>query len=95
MTNEQKIENGVCYFYKVEAEDLYSCSKSKYPYGIARKNLQYLLYEGGVKVYDIAKLFGISERLVFRNCAEINVALKSDTKIKEDVEAIKNIIKQF
>ena len=95
MTNEQKIENGVCYFYKVEAEDIYSCSKSNYPYGIAKKILQYLLYESGVKPYEIAKLFNISSRLVFRNCAEINVALKSDTKIKEDVEAIKNIIKQF
>lgn len=95
MTQEQKIENGVCYFYKVEAEDLYACSKSKYPYGIARKALQYLLYENGVKVYIVSKMFGISERLVFRNCAEISVALKSDTKIKDDIESIKNIIKQF
>lgn len=91
----KNIEKAVCSFYKVEAEAAYKTSRSKYPIGTCKDILMYMYYANGMKVYDIAKMFGISERLVFRKCAEINLALKSDTKIKEDVEAIKNIIKQF
>ena len=92
MENLKKIEKAVCSFYKVEAEAAYKTSRSKYPLGTAKDVLMYMYYANGFKVYDIAKMFGVSERLVFRKCAEINVALKSDTKIKEDIESINKII---
>lgn len=84
----KKIEQTVCGFYKVDAEEAYTTHNSRYPYGICKGVLMYMYYAYGIKVCDIAKMFGISERLVFRKCAEINVALKSDTKIKEDVDKI-------
>lgn len=82
------IELAVCKFYKVEPKELYETKKSVYPLGFAKKALMYLYYANGMKVYDIAKAFGISTRRVFKNVAEVQVGLKSDTKIKEDIETI-------
>lgn len=83
------IEATVCKFYKVEPRELYETKKSVYPLGFAKKALMYLYYANGLKVYDIAKMFGVSTRRVFTNVAEVQVGLNADTKIKEDIETIK------
>lgn len=82
------IESAVCKYFKVEPNELYETKKSVYPLGFAKKALMYLYYANGMKVYDIAKLFQISTRRVFKNVAEVQVGLKADTKIKEDIETI-------
>lgn len=92
MEKEKIIENAVCEFYKVDPNEVYTSHKSRYPMDAAKRVLMYLLYAEGVKVYDIADAFEISERLVYRNVAEVQVALKSDTKIKEDITAINKLL---
>ena len=88
----KKIENAVCGFYKVSADEVYTTKNSVYPYGIARRMLMYLLYVNGMKVYHIAKLFGVSVRITNKYVAEIHVEWKKDTKIREDIESINKII---
>lgn len=88
----KKIEKAVCGFYKVSENDVYTKKNSVYPYGIARRMLMYLLYVNGMKVYHIAKLFGVSVRITNKYVAEIHVEYKKDTKIREDIESINKII---
>ena len=71
---------------------VYTTKNSVYPYGIARRMLMYLLYVNGMKVYHIAKLFGVSVRITNKYVAEIHVEWKKDTKIREDIESINKII---
>ena len=92
MEQYSNIESAVCKFYKVEPNELYETKKSVYPLGFAKKALMYLYYANGMKVYDIAKAFGISTRRVFKNVAEVQVGLKSDTKIKEDIDSINQLL---
>lgn len=84
----KKIEKAVCDFYKVSTDEVYTTKNSVYPYGIARRMLMYLLYVNGMKVYHIAKLFGVSVRITNKYIAEIHVENKKDTKIREDIEKI-------
>lgn len=92
MTLFDKIESAVCKFYKVEPKGIYETRKSVYPFGCAKKALMYLYYANGMKVYDIADRFQISTRRVFKNVAEVQVGLKADTKIREDIEFIKLLL---
>lgn len=92
MKNKKDIENAVCQHFKVKVEDLYEGKKHTYPEGIARTALIYLLYEQGNKSYIIAENFGVTQRLIQMTCAKVSVALKSDTKIREDIAKIKRII---
>lgn len=85
----KKIEKVVCDFYKVSADDVYTTNRSKYPIGTAKDILMYLYRANDMKTSNIAKIFGISERLVYRKYTEVKTELKSETKIKEDIETIK------
>lgn len=58
MEKKKNIEKAVCEYFKVKPKDLYSLSKRKYPQGIARDILMYLLFANGYKSYTIAEMFG-------------------------------------
>lgn len=92
MNTKKKIEKAVCEFYKVEVKDLYSLHDRKYPYDGARNVLMYLLYKNKMKSYELAVEFDMSDRMVFKRLAEVSVALKSDTKLKEDIETIEKCL---
>ena len=92
MNTRKKIENAVCKYYKVEVKDLYALHNRKYPFDGARNVLMYLLYKNKMKSYELAVEFGMSDRMVFKRLAEVSVALKSDTKIKEDIETIEKCL---
>ena len=94
MTTKKDIENAVSTYFKVATKDLYEGKHHVYPYDGARRVLAYMLYDNGVKIYDIEEAFSISNRQAFRMVAEVQVALKSDTKIKEDVESINKMLNQ-
>ena len=89
---KENIEKAVCEYFKVEAKDLYHPQKHKYPLGGARDVLMYLLYAAGYKVYIIQEWFNVSDAATYRHIAEVSVALKSDTKIKEDITAINKLL---
>jgi hypothetical protein len=36
--------------------------------------------------------FGFARTMVYRRCAKISIALKSDTKIKEDIDRINKLL---
>ena len=86
--NESEIEKAVSAHFKVDAADLYKKGKYTYPYDGARSAMMWLLYSNGVKSYVLSELFGITDRQVQIICARACVALKSDTKFKEDIEKI-------
>ena len=88
MEKIKQIEKAVCGFYKVEPQEIYTTKKSVYPYDVCKKVLMYLLFRNKVREYDIAPMFGVSVRTVSKNIGEVKRAMKSDTKIKEDVEII-------
>lgn len=90
--NKENIEKAVCEYFKVEAKDLYHSQKHKYPFGGARNILMYLLYAAGYKVYVLQDWFNVSNTIVYRYVAEVSVALKSDTKIKEDIDNINKLL---
>jgi chromosomal replication initiation ATPase DnaA len=92
MNTRKKIEKAVCEYYKVEVKDLYSLHNRKYPYDGARNVLMYLLYKNKMKSYELAVEFDMSDRMVFKRLAEVSVALKSDTKLKEDIETIEKCL---
>lgn len=92
MTQKSKIEKAVCEYYKVEVKDLYSLHNRKYPFDGARNVLMYLLYKNKMKSYELAVEFDMSDRMVFKRLAEVSVALKSDTKLKEDIETIEKCL---
>ena len=48
-----------------------------------------------MKVYDVANAFGISQRLVFRNVAEMNVCLKKEPKAHDDYISIVSIFEKL
>ena len=52
----------------------------------------YLLYASGYKVYIIQDWFNVSMAIIYRHLAEVSVALKHDTKIKEDIEKINKLL---
>lgn len=89
---KKEIENAVCKYFKVEAKDLYHPQKHKYPLGGARDILMYLLYASGYKVYIIQDWFNVSRAIIYRHLGEVNIALKSDTKIKEDITEINKLL---
>ena len=89
---KENIEKAVCEYFKVEAKDLYHPQKHKYPLGGARDILMYLLYASGYKVYIIQDWFNVSRAIIYRHLGEVNIALKSDTKIKEDITAINKLL---
>lgn len=93
MEKKHNIELAVCKHFKVEITDVYIAHKSVYPLNGAKKILMYLLYINGYKSYDIAKWFGFNPTMVYRHCGEVSVALKSDTKIRQDVEEILELLK--
>lgn len=88
MKQKSEIEKAVSAHFKVDAADLYKKGKYTYPYDGARSALMWLLYSNGVKSYVLSELFGITDRQVQIICAKACVALKSDTKFKEDIERI-------
>lgn len=92
MTQKSKIEKAVCEYYKVTVKELYSLHNRKYPFDGARNVLMYLLYKNKMKSYELAVEFGMSDRMVFKRLAEVSVALKSDTKLKEDIEIIEKCL---
>lgn len=94
MKKKETIENVVCEYFKVKPKDLYSLSKRKYPQGIARDILMYLLFANGYKSYDIAKMFGFDPTMVYRHCGWVQSALKTEPKVKEDLEKITGILNQ-
>ena len=89
---KENIEKAVCKHFKVSPKDLYQPQKHKYPLGGARDVLMYLLYAAGYKVYIIQEWFNVSDAATYRHIAEVSVALKSDTKIKEDIIAINKLL---
>jgi hypothetical protein len=89
---KENIEKAVCKYFKVEAKDLYQPQKHKYPLGGARDILMYLLYASGYKVYIIQDWFNVSRAIIYRHLGEVNIALKSDTKIKEDIDRINKLL---
>lgn len=94
MESRKEIENAVCEYFKVNLDDLYSLRKRKYPQGIARDVLMYMLFANGYKSYDIARWFGFEQTMVYRHCGWVHVALKKEPKVKEDMEKIQEILKQ-
>lgn len=93
MKTKKQIEKAVCDYFKVDIDDVYSSvRKSKYPYNIAKSVLIYMLFANGYKSYFIAELFGFNSTMIYRYCGEVQTALKSDTKIKEDVDKINEIL---
>ena len=89
METKKNIEKAVCEHFKVKLEDIYGRKgKREYPLDGARNCLLWLLYSNGYKSYDIARIFNITDRQVFNIAAKVAVALKSDTKIKEDIKSI-------
>ena len=89
---KENIEKAVCKHFKVSPKDLYHPQKHKYPLGGARDVLMYLLYASGYKVYIIQDWFNVSMAIIYRHLAEVSVALKHDTKIKEDIEKINKLL---
>lgn len=89
---KENIEKAVCEHFKVSPKDLYQPQKHKYPLGGARDVLIYLLYAAGYKVYIIQEWFNVSDAATYRHIAEVSVALKSDTKIKEDIDRINKLL---
>lgn len=72
---------------------MYSGKNHSYPYGGARSAAMWLLYSNKVmKSYEIAELFNITSQRVYSICAQVAVDLKSDTKIKEDIEEINELL---
>lgn len=86
------IEKAVCDFYKVDPNDIYGTSKSRYPYGVCKKVLMYMLFKNKVRQYEIATMFNVSNRIANRNITEVKKALLSDTKIKEDIDRINKLL---
>lgn len=89
---KENIEKAVCEHFKVSPKDLYQPQKHKYPLGGARDILMYLLYASGYKVYIIQDWFNVSMAIIYRHLEDVRVALKSDTKIKEDIEKINKLL---
>ena len=89
---KENIEKAVCEHFKVSPKDLYHPQKHKYPLGGARDILMYLLYAAGYKVYIIQEWFNVSRAIIYRHLGEVSIALKSDTKIKEDITAINKLL---
>ena len=89
---KENIEKAVCEYFKVETKDLYSLKKRAYPWGIARDILIYMLFAAGYKTYIIDEWFGFARTMVYRRCAKISIALKSDTKIREDINNINKLL---
>lgn len=94
MYKKKNIENAVCEYFKVNISDVYKARKSKYPYNGAKIILMYLLFANGYKSYDIAEWFGFTTTMVYRHCGEAQTALKSDSRIKQDIEEIINLLKK-
>lgn len=90
MIHKEKIEKAVSEYFKVPVKEIYANEKKSYPYNGAKKILMYMLYENGMKVYNISKLFGLSDRTTYHEIAEVSVALRDCTKIKEDIKYINN-----
>jgi chromosomal replication initiation ATPase DnaA len=88
MKTKQEIEKAVCNYFKVDVKEIYTSRSSKYPFGIAKEILMYLLFANGHKSYHIAEWFGFAPTMVYRHCGAVQAGLKSDTKIKEDIEKI-------
>lgn len=89
---KENIEKAVCEYFKVSPKDLYHPQKHKYPLGGARDILMYLLYAAGYKVYIIQEWFNVSRAIIYRHLGEVSVALKHDTKIKEDIDNINKLL---
>lgn len=94
MEKKKNIEKAVCEYFKVKPKDLYSLSKRKYPQGIARDILMYLLFASGYKSYDIAQMFGFDPTMVYRHCGWVQSALKTEPKVKEDLGKIEEILNE-
>lgn len=88
MKTRKEIEKAVCSYFKVDRKEIYISRSSKYPMGIAREILMYLLFANGYKSYQIAEWFNFAPTMVYRHCGAIQIELKSDTKIKEDINKI-------
>ena len=90
----KKIEQAVCDFYKVEPQEIYATRKSVFPYDVCKKVLMYHLFKNKVREYDIAPMFGVSTRIVSKNICEIKEAMKSETKVREDIEIIYSMLNE-
>ena len=90
----ERIEKAVSDFYKVPVNEIYNGHTYVYPFGVAKNTLMYLLYSNGVKPYDISNSFCVSTRLVYRKVSEVQEALRSDTKIRQDIDAINKMLNQ-
>ena len=94
MEKKEKIENVVCEYFNVKPKDIYSLSKRKYPQGIARDIIIYLLFANGYKSYVIAKMFGFDTTMVYRHCGWVKSSLKTEPKVKEDLEKIQEMLNE-
>lgn len=92
MRNKKHIESVVSEYFKIPVEEIYEDKKKSYPYNGAKLVMMYMLYKYGMKVYSIAGLFDISGRMAYHSIAQVSVALRSDTKLKEDIENIENLL---
>jgi len=92
MNNKEKIENIVSEYFKVDVDELYSTHRQDYPYNGARRILMYLLYANGMKSYVIAEFFNLTSRRVYIMLGEVQVAIKSDSKVKDDVKQIEEML---
>ena len=92
MRSKKTIECAVGKHFKLKPEEIYKAYKSNYPINGAKLVLIYMLYKEGVKSASIAKWFGFHPNMVYRYAAKVQAALKSDTKLREDVEKITEIL---
>ena len=92
MKTVKNIEKAVSKHFKVDIKGVYASRKSVYPINGAKLALIYLLYANGCKSYRIAQKFGFDSTMIYRYCGQVQTALKSDTKIKEDIESINKLL---
>lgn len=91
MKTKKDIENAVAKYYKVPVVELYT-ERTAYPHIGAHKVLIWLLYANGEKSYAIAKYFALTSRSIYLKLAEVSVALKSDTKMKQEIDEITKML---
>lgn len=91
MRIKDDIQKAVCDYFNVNANEVYTSRSSKYPIGVAKKVLIYLLFVNNHSAEYIAELFNFAPTMVYRHCNDIKIELELESsKIKEDIEKIDN-----
>lgn len=87
------VEKAIADFYKVDIKEVYSKGKHTYPINGARIAFIWILYSNGIKSYVISEMLGITERQVFKLASWACISMKSETKLKEDIDSINEKLK--